>query len=94
VCSWEAPDLAPNVGLSWYFFLEVFDTFRPFFRALFQLHVAVYAAPLAVRLWDTPLFMAHALLAVAALFKPYATVADAGLLVALTAVFSDILGRT
>jgi phosphatidylinositol glycan class U len=36
------------VGLFWYFFTEVFDRFRPFFLVLFQLHLLVYVAPLAV----------------------------------------------
>jgi len=29
-------DLTPNVGLSWYFFTEMFDHFRPFFTMVFQ----------------------------------------------------------
>lgn len=29
-------DLTPNVGMWWYFFNEMFDHFRPFFRGVFQ----------------------------------------------------------
>ena len=29
-------DLTPNVGLSWYFFTEMFDHFRTFFTGIFQ----------------------------------------------------------
>lgn len=29
-------DLTPNVGLSWYFFTEMFDHFRKFFTGVFQ----------------------------------------------------------
>lgn len=29
------PDLTPNVGLWWYFFIEIFDSFREFFLGVF-----------------------------------------------------------
>jgi hypothetical protein len=32
-------DLTPNVGLSWYFFTEMFDHFRPFFTFVFQVRL-------------------------------------------------------
>jgi phosphatidylinositol glycan class U len=31
------PDLTPNVGLWWYFFIEMFDSFREFFLGVFWL---------------------------------------------------------
>lgn len=43
------PDLTPNIGLHWYFATEMFDHFRDFFGAVFQLHVAVYVAPLGIK---------------------------------------------
>jgi len=33
-------DLTPNVGLSWYFFTEMFDHFRPFFTMVFQVSLS------------------------------------------------------
>lgn len=44
------PDLTPNVGLWWYFFIEMFDSFRNFFLCVFQLHLAVYVGGLCIRL--------------------------------------------
>lgn len=44
------PDLTPNVGLWWYFFTEMFDSFRDFFLCVFQLHLVIYVAPLCIRL--------------------------------------------
>ena len=44
------PDLTPNVGLWWYFFIEMFDSFREFFLCVFQLHLAVYVGGLCLRL--------------------------------------------
>jgi len=35
------PDLTPNVGLWWYFFIEMFDSFREFFLGVFWLHQGV-----------------------------------------------------
>lgn len=34
-------DLAPNVGMWWYFFTEMFDHFRAFFLGVFQVGFAI-----------------------------------------------------
>lgn len=44
------PDLTPNVGFFWYFFTEVFSTFKPLFLWSFQLHIALYWLPLSLTL--------------------------------------------
>lgn len=44
------PDLTPNVGLWWYFFIEMFDSFREFFLCVFQLHLLIYVPGLTIRL--------------------------------------------
>ena len=44
------PDLTPNVGLWWYFFIEMFDSFREFFLCVFQLHLLIYVGGLCIRL--------------------------------------------
>ena len=38
-------DLKPNIGLAWYFFIEMFDHFRAFFLVVFALHPLLYVAP-------------------------------------------------
>ncbi|KAJ1030044.1 hypothetical protein NDA16_000957 [Ustilago loliicola] len=38
-----ATDLTPNLGLWWYFFMEIFDHFRDFFLLTFNIHLACYA---------------------------------------------------
>lgn len=38
-------DLTPNVGLSWYFFTEMFDHFRPFFTMVFQVRLRISLRP-------------------------------------------------
>lgn len=43
-------DLTPNVGLWWYFFIEMFDSFREFFLGVFWLHMASYVCGLTIRI--------------------------------------------
>lgn len=43
-------DLTPNLGLFWYFFIEMFDQFRPFFLIVFQIHVFIFAVPISIKL--------------------------------------------
>ena len=62
-------DLAPNVGIFWYFFTEVFDHFRTFFVFVFQMHAFIYVAPMTIRLREHPLFLAYSLLALSAVFR-------------------------
>jgi len=69
-------DYTPNIGLFWYFFMEMFDAFRPFFRFVFHSHAAFMALPLALRFPRRPLFLAWAQLLVSCLFKPYPSVGD------------------
>jgi hypothetical protein len=45
-----AQDLTPNIGLYWYFFIEMFDHFRKFFLLVFQAHLACYAVPVTLKL--------------------------------------------
>ena len=42
-------DLSPNLGLYWYFFAEMFDTFRAFFVAVVQLFTVALAVPVCIR---------------------------------------------
>ncbi|KAJ5201882.1 uncharacterized protein N7498_006545 [Penicillium cinerascens] len=73
------PDLTPNVGLWWYFFIEMFDSFREFFLGVFWLHLASYVGGLTIRLRRQPLFVITSLLGVFAIFKPYPSISDASL---------------
>lgn len=43
------PDLTPNIGLWWYFFIEIFDHFRNFFLLVFNVHLASYSAPMTIK---------------------------------------------
>jgi len=77
------PDMTPNVGMFWYFFIEIFDHFRVFFLWVFQMNAFFYVVPFAMLFREHPVAMFHSLLAMAAIFKPYPTYADAGLWMSL-----------
>ena len=83
-------DLTPNVGVWWYFFIEIFDSFRSFFLAVFWLHMFSYSPALTLRLRNQPLAVLVLLVGVAAVFAPYAEVGAAGLWLALLGVFGHL----
>lgn len=84
------PDLTPNVGLWWYFFIEMFDSFRAFFLGVFWLHLASYVGGFTARLRRQPLFIVTALLGVFAVFKPYPSISDASLYFAVLPLYRHI----
>ncbi|PLB54555.1 major facilitator superfamily permease Cdc91p [Aspergillus steynii IBT 23096] len=84
------PDLTPNVGLWWYFFIEIFDSFREFFLGVFWLHLAAYVGALSIRIRHQPLFVISSLLGVFAIFKPYPSISDASLYFALLPLYRHL----
>ncbi|KAF2476639.1 PIG-U-domain-containing protein [Lindgomyces ingoldianus] len=84
------PDLTPNVGLWWYFFTEMFDSFREFFLGVFWLHVVSYVPGLTIRLRKQPLFVATTLTGIFAVFTPYPSIADGTLYLSLVPLFRHL----
>ncbi|EAW10287.1 GPI-anchor transamidase subunit GAB1 [Aspergillus clavatus NRRL 1] len=84
------PDLTPNIGLWWYFFIEIFDSFREFFLGVFWLHLTGYVGGLTVRLRRQPLFVLASLLGIFAIFKPYPSISDASLYFALLPLYRHL----
>lgn len=100
-CSWDflsatygaqllVPDLTPNAGLWWYFFIEIFDSFRDFFLGVFWLHMAGYVGGLTLRLSHQPLFVITSLLGIFAIFKPYPCISDVSLYFAVLPLYRHI----
>ncbi|EKX34956.1 hypothetical protein GUITHDRAFT_118887 [Guillardia theta CCMP2712] len=85
--TFTVPDLSPNVGLFWYFFIEIFDQFRNFFLFLFQYHMLVYPIPLAMRVSHRPLFLFAFSLGYIAIFKSYPSIGDAAFYMPLLIIF-------
>lgn len=84
----EAPDLTPNMGLFWYFFLEMFDHFRLFFLWVYQINAFIYTVPLAVIFRKQPMLICYALISLVTLFKSYSTFGDLSLPIALLPLWS------
>ncbi|ERS96460.1 phosphatidylinositol glycan, class U [Sporothrix schenckii 1099-18] len=83
-------DLTPNVGLWWYFFIEMFDSFRAFFVAVFWLHLSSYVGGLAIRIRSQPLVVLTLLTGIFAIFKPYPSIGDTSLFLALVPLFRHV----
>lgn len=73
----QVPDLTPNPGLWWYFFVEMFDAFRSFFLGVFWLHMLSYSWPLCTRLRNQPLAATILMIGITTIFEPYANVGAA-----------------
>ncbi|KAL9632626.1 MAG: hypothetical protein Q9204_003718 [Flavoplaca sp. TL-2023a] len=84
------PDLTPNVGLWWYFFIEMFDSFREFFLGVFWLHLMGYVGGLCFRLRKQPLFVLTTIIGIFAIFQPYPSIADASLYFALLPLYNHV----
>ena len=87
------PDLTPNIGLWWYFFIEIFDSFREFFLGVFWLHLVGYVGGLTIRLRKQPLFVITSLLGLLAIFKPYPSISDVSLYLAFLPLYKHIFPR-
>ncbi|KAL7620214.1 hypothetical protein AAE478_009207 [Parahypoxylon ruwenzoriense] len=83
-------DLTPNVGLWWYFFIEMFDSFRSFFLGVFWLHLSCYVGGLSIRIRTQPLAVLTLLLGIFAIFKPYPSIADTNLFLAMVPLFRHV----
>lgn len=83
-------DLTPNIGLWWYFFIEMFDSFRSFFLAVFWLHLVSYVGGLSIRLRAQPLVVVVLMLGIFSIFKPYPSVADTSLFLAMLPLYSHV----
>lgn len=87
------PDLTPNIGLWWYFFIEIFDPFREFFLGVFWLHLAGYVGGLTIRIRRQPLFVITTLLGIFAIFKPYPSISDVSIYFALVPLYRHVFPR-
>ncbi|KAK0533764.1 hypothetical protein OC835_002902 [Tilletia horrida] len=83
-------DLTPNIGMWWYFIMEMFDHFRDFFLLTLNVHVLSYVAPFTVKYRDDPLFAMTALAGILATFQSYPTVADTALFLGLLTLHHEI----
>lgn len=84
-------DLTPNIGLWWYFFIEIFDAFRSFFIGVFWIHLIAYVGALTIRLPGQPLFVIISLTGLMTIFKPYPGTSDVSLYLGLLPLYKHVM---
>ncbi|VDM12747.1 unnamed protein product [Wuchereria bancrofti] len=72
----DVHDLTPNVGIFWYFFIEVFNHFRRFFLWVFQINILVYLVPLSLTLRSNAFLLLQQLMILISVFTSYPSMAD------------------
>lgn len=94
-CNFLVTDLRPNIGLAWYLFVEMFDHFRSFFLAVFQMNIFIYLAPASLKFHSDPVLLMALLVSIQTIFKPYPTLADSSLMFTFIAFTGQsFLGRS
>jgi len=68
--------LRPNVGLHWYFSIEMFDHFRLFFNVVFQIHLLIYILPLMIKFKKEKVFGFVVMSGIISTFKSYPSIGD------------------
>lgn len=80
----KVPDQQPNVGVFWYFFMEMFEHFRLLFLFSYQMNVTVlYFLPLTFKFREDPPLLAACFVTLIAIFKSYPSIGDFALSLAL-----------
>eukprot|EP00804_Cyclotella_cryptica_P017029 CCRYP_003281-RA/>CCRYP_003281-RA protein AED:0.10 eAED:0.10 QI:315/1/1/1/1/1/3/44/640 len=64
----------PSMGLHWYFFVQMFDRFRPYFTTFVSGLPAVFVVPLTIRLYRYPSVLIAVFQLLWAIFRPTATI--------------------
>ncbi|KAH3902445.1 GPI-anchor transamidase subunit GAB1 SCDLUD_000022 [Saccharomycodes ludwigii] len=89
--------LYPNIGLWWYFFVEMFEFFIPFFKTVFNLFLASFILPFTLRFHHTSskninllLYSFVLCLSWITLTKPYPTLGDTGFVLSFLPLFFPI----
>lgn len=82
----------PNLGLWWYFFIEMFDTFIPFFKAVFNIFIVAFIAPFTLRYHKQPFYAFILCIGWIALTKPYPSLGDAGFFFSFLPFFAPLFG--
>uniref|UniRef100_A0A915DYB6 Uncharacterized protein n=1 Tax=Ditylenchus dipsaci TaxID=166011 RepID=A0A915DYB6_9BILA len=91
----RVPDLTPNVGIFWYFFIQIFEHYRLLFLFVFQLNILIYLIPLAATLrWveevEKPYLLGVSLLMFVAIFSSYPSYAETALYLPFIAAFFEL----
>uniref|UniRef100_A0AAF5PG11 GPI transamidase subunit PIG-U n=1 Tax=Wuchereria bancrofti TaxID=6293 RepID=A0AAF5PG11_WUCBA len=86
----DVHDLTPNVGIFWYFFIEVFNHFRRFFLWVFQINILVYLVPLSLTLRSNAFLLLQQLMILISVFTSYPSMADCLVYLSLLPLFENL----
>lgn len=82
--------LMPNLGLWWYFFVEMFEFFIPFFKAVFNIFVISFIVPFSLRFYKQPFYAFVLCLGWITLTKSYPTLGDGGFFLSFIPFFKPL----
>ncbi len=83
-------DLQPNIGLYWYFVIEMFEHFRVFFVIVLQMIAFVYVVPMCMTYGQDPLFIVQLLTMVIGFMKSYPSLGDMALWYGMLPMFQKV----
>ncbi|CCH59326.1 hypothetical protein TBLA_0B04920 [Henningerozyma blattae CBS 6284] len=83
----------PNLGLWWYFFIEMFDSFIPFYKTVFNLFIVSIVLTISIRFNSSQPFYSLILsIGWITLTKPYPTLGDISFFIGLIPFFKPLFG--
>lgn len=80
----------PNIGLWWYFFIEIFQEYRDFFKFIFNCYCFIFVVPIFIRFKKYPLQAFVILLTWITLFKPYPSFGELGFILTCFVYWFDL----
>ncbi|AMD20397.1 HDL347Wp [Eremothecium sinecaudum] len=82
--------LMPNLGLWWYFFVEMFEFFIPFFKAVFNIFAISFITPFSLRFYKQPFYAFLLCLGWLTLTKSYPTLGEGGFFLSFIPFFKPL----
>ena len=84
---YHIPDMQPNVGLHWYFYMEMFDQYRDFFIAMIHSITLLICIPLCWKFSLDRVVPVYCAMFFVAIYKSYPSFGDLSLCLALVPMF-------
>ncbi|KAH9810622.1 GPI transamidase subunit PIG-U [Melampsora americana] len=86
--------LNPNLGLHWYFSIEIFDHFRLFFNLIFQIHLLIYILPFLIKFKNERVFGLILMCGIISIFKSYPSIGDVSFAITLLIInYPELISR-
>ncbi|KAK9738027.1 hypothetical protein QE152_g10217 [Popillia japonica] len=83
----QVSDQQPNIGIYWYFFMEMFEHFKELFICSYQINVTIlYFIPLTIKFRKDPVLLGICFIMLTGIFKSYPSIGDFGFSLALLPV--------